>query len=221
MFIETALSAGLRVVEEFVHVDSEPISRGEVHWLDSQTLERVASTVTPQPNIAVVQLPVAIDLDQVNGWVLVADRVQDPGNLGTMIRSAVAAGASAIVTTPHTVDALSPKVVRAAAGSLFSIPLITEVSLETLATNRFVLVGTSSHDHPGVVGYDAFDFTGRIALVMGNEAAGLSADAPVQRWVTIPHAGPVESLNVAMASTVLCFEIARQRKAASGKTPRD
>jgi len=221
VFIETALSAGLRVVEEFVHVDSEPISRAEVYWLDSQTLERVASTVTPQPNIAVVQIPVAAGLEQLDGWALVADRVQDPGNLGTMIRSAVAAGASAIVTTPHTVDVLSPKVVRAAAGSLFSIPLIPDVPLEELTASGFVLVGTSSHDHSGAVDYDVFDFTGHIALVMGNEAAGLSADTPVQKWVSIPHVGPVESLNVAMASTVLCFEIARQRKAASGKSPRD
>ena len=198
-------------------VDAEPVSGGQVHWLDSSTLERVSSTVSPQPNIAVVATPDAPRLDQFGGWILVADRVQDPGNLGTMIRSAAAAGASCVVTTPNTVDALSPKVVRAAAGSMFAIPVVSETSLIDVRDAGFAVVGTSSHDHPGVIVYDQFDFTSRVAVVMGNEAAGLANDAPVDSWVTIPHTGPVESLNVAMAATVLCFEVARQRNAAGGE----
>ncbi len=217
VFIAAALAAGLRVVEEFVLVDAEPVSAGQIHRLDSSTLERVSSTVSPHPNIAVVATPRAPRLDEIGGWILVADRVQDPGNLGTMIRSAVAAGASCVVTTPNTVDALSPKVVRAAAGSMFAVPVVNETSLEEVRAAAFQLVGTSSHDHPGVVVYDRFDFTRRIAVVMGNEAAGLAIDSPVDSWVTIPHAGPVESLNVAMAATVLCFEIARQRGASRGE----
>jgi TrmH family RNA methyltransferase len=184
-----------------------------VHFIDEATLERVASTVSPQPHIAVVEIPRSTALPEDGEyWVLVADRVQDPGNLGTMIRSAAAAGASALVVTPGTVDVFSPKVVRATAGALFLLPCIEIPSLGALSASKLSLVGTSSHEQAGPVAYDEFDFTGRVALVMGNEAAGLDASAPIDAWVTIPHAGPVESLNVAMATTVLAFEIARQRK---------
>lgn len=184
-----------------------------MHFIDEATLERVASTVSPQPHIAVVEIPRSTALSEDGDcWVLVADRVQDPGNLGTMIRSAAAAGASALVVTPGTVDVFSPKVVRATAGALFLLPCIEVPSLGAISASKLSLVGTSSHEQAGSVAYDEFDFTGRIALVMGNEAAGLDASAPIDAWVTIPHVGPVESLNVAMATTVLSFEIARQRK---------
>lgn len=222
VLIEAALGAGLCVVEEFVLETAEPVSDSEVHWIDAATLERISSTMTPQPNVAIVEAATPGRLDTTGtDWVLVADRVQDPGNLGTMIRSAVAAGARCVVTTPNTVDIFSPKVVRSAAGALFEVPCIFDVSLADIRAAGFTLVGTSSHDQPGAIDYDSFDFTQRVALVMGNEAAGLSPDAPVDAWVTIPHAGPVESLNVAMAATVISFEVARQRKqrssAGSGK----
>lgn len=213
MLIRAAIEAGLDIVEEFVLVDEEPVSDSTVHFIDASTLERVASTVSPQPHIAVVAQPAFGDLSRaISGWVLVAERVQDPGNLGTMIRSAAAAGAAALVVTAGTVDVFSPKVVRASAGGAFLLPCIEAVSLAEVASSGFTMVGTSSHTQPGSVAYDEFDFTGRLALIMGNEAAGLDSAAPIDAWVTIPHVGPVESLNVAMAATVLSFEIARQRK---------
>lgn len=213
MLVRAALDAGLSVVEEFVVEGEAPVSGAVIHRLDAATLERVASTVSPQPHIAVVEQPPSVSLVAiVDGWVLVADRVQDPGNLGTMIRSAVAAGATAVVTTPGTVDPFSPKVVRASAGALFHVPCIEVASLADLGAAGFTTVGTSSHTQPGCVDHDAYDFAGRIALVMGNEAAGLEPDAPIDAWVTIRQVGPVESLNVAMATTIIAFEIARQRK---------
>lgn len=213
MLVRAAIDSGLDVVEEFVVVGETPVSSSTVHHIDGATLERVASTMSPQPHIAVVAMPASGDLSKVgDGWVLVADRVQDPGNLGTMIRSAAAAGAAALVTTTGTVDAFSPKVVRATAGAVFVLPVVEVASLADVAKHGLAMVGTSSHTNSGSVAYDEFDFTGGLALVMGNEAAGLDADAPINKWVTIPHVGPVESLNVAMAATVLSFEIARQRK---------
>lgn len=213
MLIRAALDAGLTVVEEFLLEGEAPVSDSVMHRLDTTTLERVASTVSPQPHIAVVAQPSPISLSGVvDGWVLVADRVQDPGNLGTMIRSAVAAGAAAVITTPGTVDPFSPKVVRASAGALFYVPCIEVGSLFDVGAAGFTTVGTSSHAQPGCVDHDAYDFVGRIALVMGNEAAGLESDVPIDAWVTIAQVGPVESLNVAMATTVIAFEIARQRK---------
>ena len=210
--IAEALGAGLRVVEEFVAVDAQAVSASTVHVVEAETIERAVSTVAPQPNVAIFEIPTVADLSaDGSAWVLVADRIQDPGNLGTMIRSAVAAGAAAVVSTPGSVDFWSPKVVRASAGALFHVSCHGDIDLSRVAEAGFKLIGTSSHDRSGVVAYDAFDFTGRVGLVMGNESVGLPSDAPMAAWVTVPHAGPVESLNVAMATTVVSFEIARQR----------
>jgi TrmH family RNA methyltransferase len=172
--------------------------------LAPNVIERVASTESPQPVLAVVamrtqQLPHDATL------LLVADRLGDPGNAGTIIRSAEAAGANAVVLTPGSVDPYNPKVVRASAGSLFRVPVL-EATLESLT--GFRKLGTSSHR--GDVYTDPV-YHGRVAVVVGNEAHGLDDDAAIDQWITVPHAGPVESLNVAMAATVVIFEVARQR----------
>jgi RNA methyltransferase, TrmH family len=172
--------------------------------LAPNVIERVASTESPQRVLAVVAMrPAALPIDAT--FVLVADRLADPGNAGTIIRSAEAAGADAVVLTPGSVDPYNSKVVRASAGSLFRIPVI-EATLESLT--GFRRLGSSSHR--GDVYTDPV-YHGRIAVVVGNEAHGLDGDAAIDQWITIPHAGPAESLNVAMAATVLLFEVARQR----------
>jgi TrmH family RNA methyltransferase len=140
---------------------------------------------------------------------MVGDRLADPGNVGTIIRSAEAAGADAVVLTPGSVDAFNPKVVRATAGSLFRIPVVT-AALHDLRTAGLRVLATSSH--VGAAHTDT-DLTGPVAVVVGNEAHGMAPDAPVDGWITIPHAGAAESLNVAMAATVIAFEVARQRRA--------
>jgi len=141
-------------------------------------------------------------------FVMVADRLGDPGNAGTIIRSAEAAGAQAVVFTPGSVDAYNPKVVRATAGSLFRIPVLS-AELAVLQAAGLRVLATSSHRGAA---YTDSDLTVPVALVVGNEAHGVPDDAPVDGWVTIPHAGAAESLNVAMAATVLAFEVARQRR---------
>ena len=172
--------------------------------LAPNVIERVASTESPQPVIAVVAMrPATVPTDAT--FVLVADRLADPGNAGTIIRSAEAAGADAVVLTPGSVDPHNSKVVRASAGSLFRIPVV-EATLESLS--GFRRLGTSSHR--GDVYTDPV-YHGRVAVVVGNEAHGLDDNSAIDQWITIPHAGPAESLNVAMAATVLLFEVARQR----------
>jgi TrmH family RNA methyltransferase len=172
--------------------------------LAPNVMERVASTESPQPALAVVAMRSAT-LPADASFVLVADRLADPGNAGTIIRSPEAAGAHAVVLTPGSVDPYNSKVVRASAGSLFRIPVV-EATLESLS--GFRRLGTSSHR--GDVYTDPV-YHGRVAVVVGNEAHGLDAAAAIDQWITIPHAGPAESLNVAMAATVLLFEVARQR----------
>ena len=133
----------------------------------------------------------------------------DPGNLGTILRSAEAAGFDAVALTPGSVDPFSPKVVRASAGALFHVPVLVDVDPTSLG---IPLVGTSSHHG---VAYTEADLSGPMALVVGNEAHGVPEDLSVDQWVSIPHAGRSESLNAAMATTVLLFESLRQRRAAT------
>ena len=175
-----------------------------VEELAPNVIERVASTESPQPVLAVVVMRSAAMPPNAT-FVLVADRLGDPGNAGTIIRSAEAAGADAVVLTPGSVDPYNPKVVRASAGSLFRVPVL-ESTLDLLT--GFRRLGTSSHR--GDIYTDPV-YHGRVAVVVGNEAHGLDDDATIDQWITIPHAGPAESLNVAMAATVLVFEVARQR----------
>jgi RNA methyltransferase, TrmH family len=202
--LRQAFTAGWEVEGCYVAPDTTVDLDVAVHELAPNVIERVASTESPQPVLAVVAMrPMTIPTEAT--FVLVADRLADPGNAGTIMRSAEAAGADAVVLTPGSVDPYNPKVVRASAGSLFRIPVV-EATLDAL--DGFRRLGTSSHR--GDVYTDPV-YHGRVAVVVGNEAHGLDDDADVDQWITIPHAGPAESLNVAMAATVLVFEVARQR----------
>lgn len=206
--ITQAWEAGWEIEAQFVAPGSGAVvPDGAVYELAPNVIERVASTEAPQPVLAVVRQR-QHTLPEGATFVVVADRVADPGNAGTIIRSAEAAGADAVVFTPGSVDAFNPKVVRATAGSLFRVPVLT-AALEDMSAAGLTVLATSSHE--GVAYTDA-DLAGPVAIVLGNEAHGVPDDAPVDGWITIPHAGPAESLNVAMAATVLVFEVARQRR---------
>jgi TrmH family RNA methyltransferase len=215
-----AVVAGWKCVAQYVPEGDESAvpGAGPVNELGPGVFERVASTESPQAPLTVVEIrdadPVA-ELARAR-FVIVLDRVQDPGNVGTILRSAEAAGAEVVALTPGSVDPYNPKVVRASAGSVFHLPVVT-ASIEDVSAAGFSLVGTSSHEAPGrtVLMHTEAELSGRVALVMGNEAAGLPDEwtddvGPIDQWVTIRHAGRSESLNVAMATTVLAFEVARQ-----------
>lgn len=207
--IAQAVAAGWDVEAQFVaHGAVASVDAGgAVYELGPNVIERVASTDTPQAVLAVVRqrtsaLPAAAD------FVVVLDRVADPGNAGTIVRSAEAAGAQAVVFTPGSVDPYNPKVVRASAGSLFRLPLVA-CELADVRAGGLRLWATSSHRG---VDYTAADLRAPVAIVIGNEAHGMADESPVDEWLTIPHEGPAESLNAAMAATVLVFEVARQRQ---------
>jgi TrmH family RNA methyltransferase len=213
VLIGEAAAAGWELESEFVAAGAAAVSDAPIFELAESVLERVASTEHPQPNLAVVRMP-ATDWDlALLRFVVVADQLGDPGNLGTILRSCEAAGAQAVVLTPGSVDPFNPKVVRASAGSLFHVPVV-ECALDDVRAAGLTLVGSSSHQ--GETHTDA-DWSGSIAIVVGNEARGLPDDAPVDRWVRIEHHGRAESLNVAMATTLLVFEAARRRS--SGRLP--
>lgn len=190
-----------------------------VRRLERGVLDRIADTVTPQGAIAVapwVDVPLDALVDPT--LVLVLVDVQDPGNAGTLLRTAEAAGASAVVFAGGAVDVFHPKVVRASAGSLFHVPVVSGgdaiSALERLGERGLRRLGTVA---TGGTALDDVDLTPPVALVLGNEGRGLTAEveAVLDEHVTIPMAGRSESLNVGMAGAVVCFEAARQRRAAS------
>lgn len=205
--IGEAVAAGWRIEAEFVAPGAEPISGAPAFELADGVVERVASTEHPQPNLAVVALPAASARLAELSFVLVADRLNDPGNLGTILRSAEAAGVDAVVLTPGSVDPFNPKVVRASAGALFHVPVVV-ATLDEVHDGGLRLVGTSSHRGDP---YGEADWSGRVAIVLGSEAHGLEESAPLDQWVRIEHHGRTESLNVAMAATLLAFEATRSR----------
>lgn len=149
------------------------------------------------------------------GLVAVCVDVRDPGNLGAVLRSAGAAGASGVVCCSGAVDPYNPKAVRASAGSLFHVPLVVDIPvgevLVALSEAGYRRWATVAH---GGIDYGVAALEGPTALLFGNEAAGLADELVSQAdgSLTIPMAGPTESLNVAMAAAVLCFEVARRRR---------
>jgi TrmH family RNA methyltransferase len=208
--VAEAAAAGWRIVEQFVAPGAAPVGTdGAVRELGPGVLERVASTEAPQPVLAVVEMrpPAPTTLDAAT-FLLVADALADPGNAGTLLRSGEASGADAVVFTPGSVDVYNPKVVRASAGALFHVPVFTDVTLAGLRRPGRRLLGTSSHRGTP---HTSTDLVSPVGIVVGNEAHGLADDAPLDGWITIAQRGRSESLNVAMAATVLCFEVARQR----------
>ncbi len=193
-----------------------------VYDLAPGVMEKVADTVTPQPVMAVVESPV-VGLEHLEGavraggFVVVAVDLRDPGNAGTVIRSAESSGAAGVILTDGSVEATNPKTVRSSAGALFHVCVVQGGSaLDVLTTlgswgaRRWATAARSE----GSIDYHRADLVGSTALVMGNEAHGLAeglADV-VDGYITIPMVGRSESLNVGMATAVLCFEAARQRR---------
>lgn len=236
VLVGVALDAGATVVE--VYADAEAMGRPAVAavldrldpttatWvLPAGTLDRVGDAVTSQGLLALVaRSDQRWPTPERAPFVLVLAEVADPGNVGTLIRAAVAAGAGAVVAAGGA-DPTSPKVVRSSAGAVVGVDLVVCAAAAD-ATNRlrsagYRLVGTVIN---GGTPYDRAELGAPLAVVVGNEAHGLSADlaAELDENLTIPMAGPTESLNVAMAGTIICFEVLRRaRTADAGDRTRD
>jgi TrmH family RNA methyltransferase len=221
--VATALDVGSPVEALYVAsgTEHEVIDRARtaaipVWRLAPGVMERVADTVTPQGILAVcAQIDVPLERLLGSSLLVVAVGLQDPGNLGTIVRSASAAGDAGIICCSGTVDPYNPKCLRASAGALFHQRLVARENpvevLEQLGSRGVQRLATVP---TGGIAHDAYDLVRPTALVLGNESRGLDLGllAHVDGLVTIPMSGPTESLNVAMAATVLCFEAARQRR---------
>ena len=182
-----------------------------VHEATAEVLAAMADSESPQGVLAVVGRPAAT-LDQVltaaPRLLVFLTHVRDPGNAGTVIRAADAAGADAVLVSAASVDVLSPKVVRSTAGSLFHLPVVTGLDVDaTLATLREHGMATLAADGAGTTLLPDADLTGPHAWVMGNEAWGLPAPVRAQcdDVIRVPIMGKAESLNLAMAATVCLY----------------
>ena len=237
--LEEALRAGLRLDCVFIAQGAEHLLEGlrlpesaDVLLVPRELLNSVLATETPQPVAALVEPPewsweqllglrekAASLLALATPLVIVLAGLQDPGNLGTILRSAEAFGATGLLSLPGTVSAWNPKAVRASAGSLFRLPLISASAEDCLARLRAAGVKILSTAVDGAEAADRIDLAGPVALIIGNEGNGVPEEVASQadQAVTIPCPGPVESLNAAVAASVLLYEASRQR---AGRKPR-
>ncbi len=188
---------------------SLPVKAGEV---SERALAAAADTVTPQGILAVVPLPSPPILSLDASLILILDGLQDPGNLGTILRTALAAAVDAVITTPGSADPYAPKVVRAGMGAHFRLPILADTpwpEIAQLAAGRHTLLAVPQDGIP----YDQVDWRKPTVIIIGGEAqgAGTQAQALATARVNIPMAAGVESLNAAIATGVLLFEAYRQR----------
>jgi len=229
--VEAALDSGAEV--EAIYVEATKLDQGDVVRLlerarDAEVrvvalapgvLQRVADAATPQPLLASVRFALAdlADLARLTtpGLVLVLDNVRDPGNAGTIIRSADAAGALAVVLSGDSVDPYNPKTLRASAGSIFHVPVVVATLEATLA--HFAQRGVRRYATVvrGGTPYHEADLSGACVVVIGNESAGLDEDAVARcdESLSIPMAGRSESLNCGVAASLIAFEAWDQRRA--------
>ena len=221
--VEEALRRGMLLKTVFLS-DRRPMPDFLPHTLEVLRLEddlfsSLGDTRSPQ-GIAALMLPPVHTLDEVL-WgiplIVVACGLQDPGNLGTLIRSAEAFGASGVLTTPGTVSAWNGKALRASVGSIFRMPVVS-ISVDDLVSLRargvrFLAAVGDGVGTGDVAEIDAVDLTTSTALLIGNEGAGLSADllALADARVTIPCSAAVESLNAAIAGSILLYTAQTQR----------
>jgi TrmH family RNA methyltransferase len=229
--VEEALRAGLAIECVFVAAGSEALLEGlplaaetEVLLLPRALLASALATEAPQPIAALVAPPAWTWKDllqnQQETLLVVLAGLQDPGNVGTILRSAEAFGATGVVTLPGTVSAWNPKAVRASAGSVFRLPLLaaTPEDCFTRLRRAKVTVWTTAVRDAQPAPAAALDKPA--ALVIGNEGNGVPAQiaalivAHGGTTLTIPCPGPVESLNAAVAASILLYEASRQRTTA-------
>lgn len=226
ILVEEALRAGLLVERLFVATGHEKLYQGlslppetDILLTPPELLNSALNTEAPQPVAALIEPPDwtwAHLLDRhrkVVPLVIILAGIQDPGNLGTILRSAEAFGADGVLALPGTACAWNPKAVRASAGSVFRVPLLSVTVRDCMTHLREAGVKiwtTTIHEAEPA---DLVDLTAPVALILGNEGNGVPAElaAIADGALTIPCPGAVESLNAAVAASVLLYEAARQR----------
>ena len=179
--------------------------------------DAMAETVTPQGVLAIVKMP-EYSLEKMiedAGTLMLLENLRDPGNLGTIIRTAEAAGVSGVILSKESVDIYNPKVIRSTMGAVYRVPfLYADDFMALLKELRNKDVRLLAAHLKGQKTFDRADYSGKVGILIGNEANGLSEEAAelANEKVLIPMAGSVESLNAAVAAALLMYEAFRKQK---------
>ena len=199
---------GMEKKEEFTEIVEDKVFKG------------ISDTVTPQGVLCLVRIR-NWDLEELipenkEPLLMILEDLQDPGNLGTILRTGEGAGVTGIILSKNTVDIYNPKVIRSTMGSVYRMPLYytTSIQEEILPWLRKKGVTGYAAHLEGKNSYDREDYTKGTAFFIGNEGNGLSRELSEKAdvWIRIPMEGQVESLNAAMASGILMYEASRQRR---------
>ncbi|MBM7615930.1 TrmH family RNA methyltransferase [Alkaliphilus hydrothermalis] len=228
-FLQEALEHGV-ALEYILYSDSAKKIKGgdeliqqiegkyQMYHLPDKLMEKLSETENPQGIMAVINMP-EYSLDSLSEekelFLVVLDRIQDPGNMGTIIRTAEGAGANAVLITKGSVDPYNSKTLRATMGAVFHFPVVQveedEELIEFLKKNKVRMVATHLDTENT---YDMIDYKGSIALIIGNEANGIQEGfvAQAEEMIKIPIVGKIESLNASVAAGVLIYKAFENRR---------
>ncbi len=185
--------------------------------VSDSVLSAVSDTQTPQGILGIVRMPAYQPADLMRGertLLLILEGIQDPGNLGTMLRAGEGAGLTGLIMDRGTVDLFNPKVIRSTMGSIYRMPYLIVEDLHGLLSELKAQGVSLYAAHLGAkLCYDCPDYTKPCAFLIGNEGNGLSEEtADMAERVVIPMEGQVESLNAAVSAAILMYECSRQRR---------
>lgn len=205
LYDESLSERGLSLVEKLED------KKVEVEKVESKLVQSLSETETPQGILAVLdfkQLPITNSLN----FLLIPDQIRDPGNLGTLLRTAAATGVHAVLLPPETTDAFAPKVVRSGMGAHFRLPIHSMTWEEIEQVSKSANLQIYLADMDGKSCWET-DLRRPLALIIGSEAEGASEAARklTTQTISIPMSGDIESLNAGVAGSVLMIEVVRQR----------
>ncbi len=193
-------------------------SRGaDVEMVSDSLMKSLSETEAPQGILAVVELT-NLPIRNLPNFILIPDQIRDPGNLGTLLRTAAAAGVQAVLLPPETTDAFASKVVRSGMGAHFRLPIHAMTWEEIKQITRSANLQIYLADMDGQSCWET-DLRRPLALIVGGEAEGASEAARklASKQISIPMMGKIESLNAGVAGSVLMFEVVRQRSVKSNQ----
>lgn len=190
----------------------------KLELLSDAVFQKISETATPQGILCVVKrqkYELAELINKENAHILLLEDLQDPGNVGTILRTAEAAGVTGVIMTRATADLYQPKTIRSTMGAIFRVPCVcVENAVEAMEELKKHNIFTFASHLEGEKWYNEVEYKGKIAFLIGNEGNGLSEEVSkaADTLIRIPMEGDVESLNAAIAATVLMYEAYRQRR---------
>ena len=206
------------VSESFAYDNGRLLTEYSFETVSDKVFAQMSDTKTPQGIMAVVKMPqynIEDIIAKENPLVVMLENIQDPGNLGTIVRTAEGAGATGIIMSKNTVDIYNPKTIRSTMGSLFRMPFVYADDIcETIKLLDSKGINTYAAYLDGAVDYCKPDYTGGSAIIIGNEGNGLKEETAMlaTKQIKIPMGGKLESLNAAVSAAIILYEACRQRR---------